>query len=292
MERLQEFINPWVKELESAFAPYPEFVNSTLEQLKQVEFHQAEILHQLAEAQAALLAPVQTAPAAPAPEKDSEQMNAILTRFEQELMSARAVAESAAQDVATLKRELQFSENKLSQSERTRAELLTQLEQATQNIGEMDSESEGEEQVRPAAARVRKVREKLSSKLPEKRVLLIDDAEISRVLVSHYFKGMPVELDFAPSLSLGLQFCAEKKYDLLIVDLGLKGHDSFSLANELKGNVGEARIFALSPHDFSSEEEHQALKAGFHSYFSKSLSKEAIVDKLSQDLWFNERSVK
>ncbi len=301
MERLQEFINPWVKELESAFAPYPEFVNSTLEQLKQVEAHQAELMLQLADAREALLKPVQTVPVAPAPEKDSEQMNAILTRFEQELVSARAVAESATQDVTTLKRELQFSESErsqanselarlkseLSQSERTREQLLIQLEQATQNIDPLDSEIEGEERVRPAAARVRKVREKLSSKLPERRVLLIDDAEISRVLMSHYFKGMPVQLDFAPNLAQGLKFCVEKKYDLLIVDLELNGSDSVSLAQGLKGNVGEARIFAFSPNDFSADEERQALEAGFHSYFSRSLPKETIIDKLSQNLWFN-----
>ena len=118
--------------------------------------------------------------------------------------------------------------------------------------------------------------------LEQRRVLLVDDAELPRVLMSHYFKGLPVKVDFAVSLEEAIRCCAEKKYDLLIVDLELKGTVAEDLAGALKSH---GRLMALGSGESIQTEQAMALQTGFELYLSRSSSKEAMVEGLSAALW-------
>jgi CheY-like chemotaxis protein len=127
--------------------------------------------------------------------------------------------------------------------------------------------------------------EKRDEKRGEKRILLVDDAEVTRVLMAHYLKGLPVKLDFAPNLGRALGYCDEKSFDLLLVDLELNGRDLEGLLQSLKGKSGQAKVLALSPNVFSSEEEASALRCGFDLYLSRSLPKQDVIEKLENSLW-------
>jgi CheY-like chemotaxis protein len=137
----------------------------------------------------------------------------------------------------------------------------------------------------PVSAPVSRKRESQARKLDPKRVLLVDQAEVNRVLLSHYFKGMPVKLDFARNVDQALESCGECQYDLLIVDIGLETNSDSSLAERLKSKAGNAGLFALSANAFSEQEESRVLGSGFHAYLAKSLSKEAVIERLSSRLW-------
>ena len=118
MEPIEVIINPWVKQLESAFAPYPEFISAVLSRLQQLDLaitESAEVSRlELAQAEARALALAMKSQAAETGSNQPEEMNLLLSRFEEELTSARKVAEGATQDLIALKRELQFTQGELS----------------------------------------------------------------------------------------------------------------------------------------------------------------------------------
>ena len=181
-ELLAPVIEPWIKDLESAFQPYPEFVQVVVQKLKEIE--------------------------------------------------------------ATLS---------------------------------SDENSEGE-----AKSSSLKVSEAPSLTLTDKRVLLVDDAEINRVLMSHYFKGFPVKLDFAPSASLACEKCSLHQFDLVVIDFDSKGE---SVARELRTNGVHSLLIALSPNSFSELEKETAIAAGFDQYLSRGIPKEELIFALREKLW-------
>ncbi|NDF15269.1 response regulator [bacterium] len=124
----------------------------------------------------------------------------------------------------------------------------------------------------------------LSTPLPERRVLLLDDAELSRVLISHYLRGLPVQVDFAPSLEHALELCTRSSFDALLVDLELKGHTAASLLAALKG-VSGAPVLALDPVEYSLKAEESALGLGFEFYLSRSLPGQEVLSRISSALW-------
>jgi CheY-like chemotaxis protein len=121
-----------------------------------------------------------------------------------------------------------------------------------------------------------------SKALAQRQVLLVDDAELSRVLMSHYFKGLPVKVDFALNLNDAIRFCSEKKYDLLIVDLELSGVQTHELAGTLKSH---GRLMALGAGEAVQSEQATAIQNGFDLYLSRSSPKDALIEGLSVALW-------
>lgn len=133
----------------------------------------------------------------------------------------------------------------------------------------------------PVIPRTQKVSEP-TRKLSEKKVLLVDDAEINRVLLSHYFKGYPVKLDFAVNLDMANEKCSKSQFDLIVVDFDAK---AIELAAGLIPNVGSATLVALSPGAFSDAEQTGAMGAGFHHYLSRGVPKEELISILREKLW-------
>ncbi|NDG85032.1 MAG: response regulator [Proteobacteria bacterium] len=126
-------------------------------------------------------------------------------------------------------------------------------------------------------------RERASSRsLEPRKILLVDDAELSRVLVSHYLRGLPVRVDFAPTLQDAVSACSGKKYDLLLVDYELKGTEPVSLAAALKPH---GRLVALASGSGTAEEESSAVGNGFELVLSRGLPKDEMIDSLSRALW-------
>jgi CheY-like chemotaxis protein len=116
-----------------------------------------------------------------------------------------------------------------------------------------------------------------------RRVLLLDDAELSRVLVSHYFKGLPVSIDYAKTAEQASGFIENARYDLLLIDSEFKIEPEW--ISWIKGQSGHTRITALSPNDHSLEEEARFQGLGFDSYLSRGEAKAALRSKLSSQLW-------
>lgn len=118
--------------------------------------------------------------------------------------------------------------------------------------------------------------------LSEKSVLLVDDAEINRVLMSHYFKGLPVKLDFAVNAELANTKCRECTFDLVVIDFDENGR---ALAQNLKNQGLKAILIAMSSNAFSETEKEAALSTGFDHYVSRGLRREELVSDIRSKLW-------
>jgi CheY-like chemotaxis protein len=247
-----------IQKLESSFRIYPEFVGGVLAALPGVERRIAELealIQATAEGKAA-----------------SDEMNALLNRFEDELRSTRAAAESATRELSTLKRELQFARSEVGSKEST--------------IETLRREIEGMKAVETAPVERRSTRAPVSNrpKLPAKRVLLIDDAEVNRVLISHYLKGLPVELDFAPSLEEGERLGLTARYDLILIDLGLIGAGDNPHWLRLREAASAVPFFGLG----EPGQETAQSSSGLRAILTKALPKETIIERLSKNLWSEE----
>lgn len=235
-------LKAWTDELQAAFAAYPEFVARVTSLLPLVERRLSDLgLENAAlEARVAVLeAAKESAPSGLAPEAQRE-MNSLLERFERELESTRAAADSATRELTTLKRELQSRDAEI---ERLRAAPVVEKPSVTPRMS------------------------KPKKDLPEKQVLLIDDAEVNRVLLSHYLKGMPVQVDFARSLALGAEQCSRKRYDLVILDSGLREDDSGAGIESLEAAKGAAPLVPTE------------------SVLVPALGREAVLERISKSLW-------
>ncbi len=249
-------MEPWIEELKRSFSAFPDFVEKVSSALPVIERHLSDlgIENAALEARMAVLeaASIQPGTTGMAPEARQE-MNALLERFESELESTRAAADSATRELTTLKRELQSR----------------------------DAEIERLRTAPPVSSTPQKTVVRVRKELAEKRVLLIDDAEVNRVLLSHYLKGLPVRMDYATTISKAIELCSRFKYDLLILDTGLMVPGDDSALSGLNSSKGEALLFA-----FTEKESESMEIPGFSGVISRGLPRESLIERLSKNLWF------
>lgn len=246
-------MEPWIDELKRSFAAYPEFVERVTATLPMIERQLSDlgIENAALEARLAVLEIAsQERPASGLTPEARQEMNALLERFENELESTRAAADSATRELTTLKRELQARDAEIERLRNSKSAVSA-----------------------PKSVRVKK-------ELSEKRVLLIDDAEVSRVLLSHYLKGLPIRVDYATSVSKAIELCSGSKYDLLILDTGLIIPGDDSILSRLNSSKGDALMFA-----FTDRESESADLPGISGVISRGLPRERLIERLSQNLW-------
>ncbi len=116
---------------------------------------------------------------------------------------------------------------------------------------------------------------------PERKVLLVDDAEINRVLMSHYFKGLPVKLDFAKNGDIALEKCKETQFDLIVIDEEIQNPKGSELAATLKSGGASGTFIALS----NLQNEHGEPIESFAHRLSRGLPREEFIERLKSYLW-------
>jgi len=178
--------------------------------------------------------------------------------------------------------QIEFYETQIQRGESTTFELRTEIEQLKKKLQAEATTLPSEKPTSPAPTRRPK------PTLASKRVLLLDGAELNRVLVSHYFRGLPVQIDYAktPDQALGSieqQTRDQRPYDLVLVDFELKVDGEW--VSWIKGQFRHTRLVALSPNAPTSVEETRAIGLGFDSYLSRCDTKATLIEKLSSELW-------
>ena len=122
---------------------------------------------------------------------------------------------------------------------------------------------------------------KVKKILSEKRVLLVDDAEINRVLLSHYFKGLPVKLDFASSGEMAVQKCGTQNFDLIVIDDELQNPNGEAIAKLIREIGSKAILVALS----NQATDTRLVPEAYSSMLKRGLAREAFIEHLKQHLW-------
>jgi CheY-like chemotaxis protein len=119
----------------------------------------------------------------------------------------------------------------------------------------------------------------------EKRVLLMDGAEISRVLFSHYLKGLPIQLEFAKSEEQALEKCNHTEFDLLIVDQALMISNPDSFSKKIRLKYSGVKVVLLSTVADSSEPQLQPKVPGWDGTLDRAFLKTTVASSVESWLW-------
>jgi len=78
------------------------------------------------------------------------------------------------------------------------------------------------------------------------RILIVDDEEMERVLLSALLEGEGHQLSFARDVEGGLGLCRSMDPDLVITDLAMPGASGLRLIKELREEQSDVPIIAMS----------------------------------------------
>ncbi len=126
-------------------------------------------------------------------------------------------------------------------------------------------------------------------KLEKKKILIVDDAEINRVLMGHFFKHVPTLLEFASSGEQALTKISQHTFDLILMDLQMKGMSGVDAIKAIRGaqseNAKHTQIVAITNLEPTEEERIETMNAGANEYLSKSMPREAIKERVFEFLF-------
>jgi signal transduction histidine kinase/CheY-like chemotaxis protein len=113
------------------------------------------------------------------------------------------------------------------------------------------------------------------------RVLVVDDDEESRAIVTEYLEHHRASVTAAASAAEALEVLQREPHDVLLADIAMPGEDGYSLIRKLRASPSSAvaAIPAVALTAFARDDDRlQARKAGFHAHLSKPIEPRSLVD--------------
>jgi CheY-like chemotaxis protein len=116
------------------------------------------------------------------------------------------------------------------------------------------------------------------------KILIIEDTENNRVLLTRRLKPRGHEVVTAENAESGLAMVASERPDLILMDVGLPGMDGWSATRQLKSDPLNRQIpvIALTAHAMDGDRE-KAIEAGCDDYETKPIDFNrlfAMIDRL------------
>ena len=113
------------------------------------------------------------------------------------------------------------------------------------------------------------------------KLLIIDDTENNRVLLSRRLKPRGHEILLAEDAEQGIALAREHHPQLILMDVGLPGMDGWQATRTLKSDAATSgiAIIALTAHAMSGDRD-KALAAGCDEYESKPIDFSALFTKV------------
>ena len=117
-----------------------------------------------------------------------------------------------------------------------------------------------------------------SSSLEGLRVLLVEDDDDTREVVSAALARYGASVIEAASAAEALQLFVKKSPDILVTDLGMPDMDGYELLSKIRSESGGRDIPAVALTAFAGAEDKQkSLRAGFHAHLSKPISVKELI---------------
>jgi len=98
-------------------------------------------------------------------------------------------------------------------------------------------------------------------------LLIVEDDEIASFLMSDFLTNNGFNVDCVYTVTDGISYLKNKKYDLLLLDLNLPDFSGFELISTIKSKVAIPIIVTSAFND--TETKVKAFKFGVHDYLSK-----------------------
>ncbi len=122
---------------------------------------------------------------------------------------------------------------------------------------------------------------------PDASVLVVDDNKMNLSVIKVLLKKSGIQLDFAGGGNECLEYCAKKKYDLILMDHMMPEPDGIETLHLLrKDNTNpnkDTTVIVLTANAIAGAEE-KYLEEGFADYISKPVESQILEEKLSRYL--------
>lgn len=114
------------------------------------------------------------------------------------------------------------------------------------------------------------------------KILLVEDNEMNRDMLSRRLKKRGFEVDIAIDGTAGLEAGLTGQHELILLDMSLPGITGWDVARKLKAdaNVAGIPIIALTAHAMESDRQ-QALEAGCDEFETKPVDLKALLAKIN-----------
>lgn len=112
------------------------------------------------------------------------------------------------------------------------------------------------------------------------RLLLVDDNELNRKIVSYMLEAGGYVMDEACDGEMALEMVEKRKYAMILMDLQMPKKDGYTAVTEIRAKGFTMPIIALSAYDGSMEKQ-KAYDCGCNDYLVKPLNKDELFDKIS-----------
>ncbi|MCK6263461.1 transporter substrate-binding domain-containing protein [Vibrio sp. ZSDE26] len=122
-----------------------------------------------------------------------------------------------------------------------------------------------------------------SSELTTLHLLLVEDNELNRQVISGQLNKLGVSHDYAVNGQEGYQLCQTNHYDIVLSDCHMPIMDGFALARKLSAQEVRPYLIALTA-DVVSGTSQKCLEAGFNDYLSKPCPIDILKHKLLSSL--------
>lgn len=115
------------------------------------------------------------------------------------------------------------------------------------------------------------------------KILLIEDTENNRVLITRRLKPLAYQLITAENAEAGLVLAEAERPDLILMDIGLPGMDGWTATRQLKANPAtkDIPVVALTAHAMEGDRE-KAQQAGCDEYETKPIDFTRLHQKIQQ----------
>ncbi len=102
------------------------------------------------------------------------------------------------------------------------------------------------------------------------RILLIEDNDLNRYLVTFLMEKHGFQVVAAPDGPAGIALAQEERPDLILLDIQLPGMDGYAVAQALRQepSLEQVPLLAVSSYAMAGDRE-RALAAGFDGYLEK-----------------------
>lgn len=114
------------------------------------------------------------------------------------------------------------------------------------------------------------------------RVLLVDDNEASRDMLSRRLARRGLDVEVAADGAAAIELCRTLRPDIVLLDLSLPVIDGWTAAGVLKADPATAAIplVALTAHAMAGDRE-RALAAGCDAYATKPVDLESLLETMA-----------
>ncbi len=118
----------------------------------------------------------------------------------------------------------------------------------------------------------------------DKKILLVDDSRISRLMLKAIIKANYPEWEVAEAENgeSALKLCQYTKFDFISLDMNMPGRDGLTISPELQDLCPDAKI-ALLTANFQERVKDKAQAQGL-SFIPKPITEEKVVDYLSKHI--------